>query len=145
MTEADFQVLASLCLFTSPFYFSTSGLQWHWNSGSSVLIDRPAIYNWRPFSFLVGLSASLQHLEVHAETWQPGGHRSWGRCSLWELRNAPTLHSTAGVRGHSYHASCRAASAPVFRAPDHSHDKMLGYIYLSHHQSWPLKCLARKC
>ena len=33
---------------------------------------------------------------------------------------------------------------PVFRASDHFHDKMLGYIYPSHHQSWPLKFLTRK-
>lgn len=33
---------------------------------------------------------------------------------------------------------------PVFRASDHFHDKMLGYIYPSHHQSRPLKFLTRK-
>lgn len=32
----------------------------------------------------------------------------------------------------------------VFRAPNHFHDKMLGYIYLSHHQSWSLKFLSGK-
>lgn len=33
----------------------------------------------------------------------------------------------------------------AFRAPEHFHNKMLGYIYLSHHQSWALKFLSRKC
>lgn len=32
----------------------------------------------------------------------------------------------------------------AFRAPGHFHNKMLGYIYLSHHQSWSLKSLSRK-
>lgn len=33
----------------------------------------------------------------------------------------------------------------AFRAPEHFHNKMLGYIYVSHHQSWSLKFLSRKC
>lgn len=32
----------------------------------------------------------------------------------------------------------------AFRTPEHFHNKMLGYIYLSHHQSPSLKFLSRK-
>lgn len=56
----------------------------------------------------------------------------------------PPLHSTAGVWGHFYHASCGAASAPGFQSSRSFSHKMLGYIYLSHHQRGPLKFLTRK-
>ena len=32
----------------------------------------------------------------------------------------------------------------AFRTPEHFHNKMLGYIYLSHHQSPSLKFLSKK-
>lgn len=54
------------------------------------------------------------------------------------------LHSTAGVRDILIMLLVELHLLLVFRVPDHFHDKMFGYIYPSHHQSWSLKFLSGK-
>ena len=110
---------APCCLISSLFLCVWQ--QGHWNSSRSALIAQHAIYNWHCFSFRLGSSASLPRPRSSGQ--DTAAVRAWvhltgegsGQMLPWERRNAPPLCSTAGVRGHSYHASCGAASAPGFQ------------------------------
>lgn len=137
MTVADFQVLTFASL--SFFLFPNVWLRWCWNRGSSAPIDQLTICNWHPSSFLVRSSAFPPTLRspcqdmaakrassVFALMFPAGAEECSHPCIPQQVCGGILIMLLVELH-----------LLPVFRASDHFHDKMLGYIYPSHHQSWP--------
>ena len=148
VTGADLHVLPAASF---PSLFLRVWPQGHWNRSRSVLIDQPAIYSWHCFSFPVGSSASLSRLGSSGQ--DTAAVRAWVHLDPRGLGADAAVGAEECARPCVPQQVCGGILIMLlvelhlllaFRTPEHFHNKMLGYIYLSHHQSPSLKFLSRK-
>lgn len=148
VTGADLHVLPAASF---PSLFLRFWPQGHWNRSRSVLIDQPAIYSWHCFSFPVGSSASLSRLGSSGQ--DTAAVRAWVHLDPRGLGADAAVGAEECARPCVPQQVCGGILIMLlvelhlllaFRTPEHFHNKMLGYIYLSHHQSPSLKFLSRK-